>query len=137
MSFWNRIKTGLRNFMQGRHGTDDLSMATFWAGLIMLVLSYITGIALFNLLSLALYVYTIFRTFSRNNEKRTMENQMYVQKTAGFRTKVRQFINRLKNSKQYKYFHCPKCRAMLRLTRGQGQVNVTCGRCGHQFSTKA
>ena len=134
---WQNIKMRLAAFMQGRHGSDNLAMFLFFAGLACYILSLITGFGLFAFLGFALYVWSIFRMFSKNNEKRAAENRRYIELTSNWKTRYKQFMTRLKNRKEYKYFRCPKCRAMLRLTRGCGKVNVTCGRCHHEFEEKA
>lgn len=137
MTFTQKIKAALMRFMEGRHGADNLSSFTLIAGIVCMIISLITGSFLFSLLNTALYVYTIFRMFSRNNEKRIAENRKYIELTSDWKKKIRQFVTRLKNSKQYKYFRCPKCKALLRLTRGCGEVNVTCARCKNEFKQKA
>ncbi len=137
MSFWAKLKNALFTFMQGRHGADQLGMFTLIVGLILSLLASFTGIGLLSLLGLALYVWTLFRMFSRNHEARLKENQKYVALTSGASTKVRQFIKRQQNRKEYKYFRCPKCRVLLRLRRGCGEKEITCVRCGHQFKQKA
>lgn len=137
MSFWQKIKMSLARFMQGRHGADNLGMFTLITGLILSLLSSFTGSGLLSLLGMALYIWTLFRMFSRNNEKRQAENRKYIDLTSNWKTKWRQFRTRLKNSKQYKYFRCPKCKAILRLTRGCGEKDVTCPRCQTQFKKKA
>ncbi len=137
MSFWEKIKAGLSRMMQGRYGSDHLGMATLVAALVLSLLDSFLGTGLLSLLGMALYILTIYRMFSRNIEKRRAENQKYLALTGNWKTRARQFFLRLKNSKQYKYFKCPQCRAMLRLTRGSGQTRVNCPRCHHEFDQKA
>ena len=137
MSFWAKIKGFLFSFMQGRHGADQLGMFTLIAGLVFSLLASFTGIGIFSILGLGLYIWTLFRMFSRNHEARIKENQKYVALTSGWKTKTSQFIKRQKNRKEYKYFRCPKCKVLLRLKRGCGEKDITCVRCGHQFKQKA
>ena len=148
MSFWEKIKQTFRSFMNGRHGADQLSMALLWTGLLSYLLGSILGsiqgsaiwlyLALaLNLAGFAAYVYTIFRMFSRNNEKRSAENRRYLSMTEKRRTKRRQARVRFENRKKYKYFKCPGCRAWLRVPRGTGVVTVTCSRCHNSFTQKA
>lgn len=137
MSFFQKIKMSLVRFMQGRNGADNLGMFTLILGLVLSLLSSFTGSGILSLLGLALYIWTLFRMFSRNTVKRQAENRKYLDLTGNWKTKFRQFKNRLKNSKQYKYFRCPKCKAILRLTRGCGEKEVTCPRCQNQFKKKA
>lgn len=134
---WQRFKDGVRNFMIGRNGADQLSMAMLIAGIVLSLLTAITKLGIFNLLGLIVLILTIFRMFSRNLEKRRAENQKFVNFRANFGTNAKQLMNRLKNMKKYKYFKCPQCGARLRLPRKVGEVTVTCGKCKNQFKQKA
>lgn len=134
---WQKIKTGLANFMRGRHGADQFSTATLITGLVFTLLSSITGVGILSLLGFLLYIYTIFRMFSRNNAKRISENEKYLRITGNAKSETKQFFTRLKNFRKFKYFRCPECNARLRLPRKVGEVNVTCGKCRHQFKMKA
>ena len=134
---WQKFKDGVRNFMIGRNGADQLSMAMLIAGIVLSLLTAITKLAIFNLLGLIVLILTIFRMFSRNLEKRRAENQKFVNFRANFGTNAKQLMNRLKNMKKYKYFKCPQCGARLRLPRKVGEVTVTCGKCKNQFKQKA
>ncbi len=137
MSFMQRIKQSLARFMMGRHGADNLGIFTLITGLVMSILGSFTGIGLFSLLGFALYIWTLFRMFSRNNEKRAAENRKYIELTSGWKTKIRQFFRRMKNRRDYKYFKCPNCKVLLRLKRGSGEKEITCVRCGFQFKQKS
>lgn len=135
--FFSKIRNSMNQFMQGRRGTDELAMATLIMALVFSILTSLTGIALFNLLSLALYIYTIYRIFSRDVSRRAAENAKY-QKTFGdIRKKVTQFFRRLKNSKEYKYCRCPKCKILYRAKRGSGEKHIVCKQCGEEFDIKA
>ena len=134
---WQKFKDGVRNFMIGRNGADQLSMAMLIAGIVLSLLTSITKLAIFNFLGLIILVLTIFRMFSRNLEKRRAENQKFVNFRENFGTNAKQLMNRLKNMKKYKYFKCPQCGALLRLPRKVGEVTVTCGKCKNQFKQKA
>lgn len=137
MSFMQRLKETLSRFMIGRHGPDNLGMFTLIAGLVSSLLGSFTGVGLFSLIGFALYVTSIFRMFSRNNDKRIAENQKYIALTSNWKLKSAQFTKRLKNRKDYKYFKCPNCKVLLRMKRGSGEKEITCVRCGHQFKQKS
>ncbi|NLI22090.1 MAG: hypothetical protein GX418_11175 [Clostridiales bacterium] len=136
MSFWEKIKQTFRSLMAGRHGSDPLSVLLVWVGLGLYVLASVLNWGVLSLISLALYGYTIFRMFSRNEQKRADENRRYLALKSRITTGSRQARTRLKNRKQYKYFRCPNCKAWLRLPRGAGVVTVTCGRCHNSFTQK-
>lgn len=132
-----RLRNAIRVFMIGRHGSDQLSLALVITGLILYFILLFTGIPLLNVLSVILYAIAIFRMFSKNNAQRNAENQKYLDLVYKVTTSVRQFINRQKNGKQYKYFKCPQCKTRLRLPRNVGEVTVTCSKCGNKFKQKA
>ena len=137
MSFWSRIKSALTRFMQGRHGADNLSMFTLIAGLAVSLLSRFISLPILGYVGLGLYIYTLFRMLSRNQEKRIAENRKYLALSSNVKTKSLQFVRRVKNRKDYKYFKCPNCKVLLRLKRGTGDKEITCVRCQHQFHRKA
>jgi hypothetical protein len=137
MSIWEKIKVGLARFMAGRRGADELSMAMLIGGALLSLLGTVLHTPVLSLLSMAIYIFTLFRMFSRNIEKRYAENAAFLKLWSGMISGIRQFFNRLKNMKKYKYFKCPECKSRLRLPRGVGEVTVTCGKCHHAFKQKA
>lgn len=137
MTFWQKIKQGFANFMQGRYGADEFGTITLYAGIVLLLLNLFLNNAFISLIIMVLYGYSLFRMMSRNKEKRRIENQRFLAYWNPRKLKMRQAYNRFKNRKQYKYFKCPQCKAWLRLPHGAGDVNVTCGRCQNKFSHKA
>ena len=148
MSFWEKIKQSFRSFMNGRNGVDHFSMALLCTGLILYLISFILGPVqggmiwpilsmLINLAGMFCYVFSIFRIFSRNLDKRRAENRRYVTMAEKKRTERRQAKVRFQNRKQYKYFKCPGCKAWLRLPRGKGVATITCSRCHTSFTQKS
>lgn len=137
MSFLDKIKAWFQRLMAGRHGADEFSLAMLIAGIALSIIGSLTHFGLLSLLSLALYIYALFRMFSTNHEKRYAENQKYLSIVHGSSGSVRQFFVRLKNIRKYKYFKCPQCHSRLRLPRKVGEVTVTCGNCHHAFKQKA
>ncbi|MBE5793293.1 MAG: hypothetical protein E7323_01260 [Clostridiales bacterium] len=148
MSFWEKIKQTLRSFMNGRNGTDQLSVALLFGGLVCYLLSSILGSfvnrpvlallsMLFSFAGMAAYILCVYRMFSRNLDKRRAENRRYVTFMERQKKKRNQAANRFKNRKIYKYFKCPGCKAWLRLKRGSGVVTITCSRCHTSFTQKS
>ncbi len=137
MSFMQKIKEGLRRLMVGRRGPDELSLALLVLGVVLSMLSSITRIGLFYLVSLVAYGFSIYRMFSRKIEKRYAENAKFLTFWRGWRSSLKQFVNRAKNMRKYKYYKCPQCHAWLRLPRKVGEVTVTCGKCHSSFKQKA
>ena len=142
-----RIKEKLRVFMIGRHGTDQFSMDLVKFGFVVYILSFILSMIQTNttaiigtLLSwsgLFCMIYSLVRSFSRNNAKRDEENRRYLTWRDKMRTQSRQAKVRYQNRKTYKYFKCPGCKSWIRLSRGSGTVTVTCRKCQNSFTQKA
>jgi uncharacterized C2H2 Zn-finger protein len=88
-------------------------------------------------LSIALYGWALFRIFSKRSPKRATENQKFLTWWTPIGTKIRQFILRLKLRKQYKYFKCPQCGALLRMSRGAGEKDICCPKCQNKFRQKS
>ena len=126
--FFAKLRSGLRQFMTGRYGTDKLNMAILGAGLIACLLSMFIRLPLINLLltllSYALMGWAIFRSLSRNVYKRYQENSRYLN-----------FLNRFKD-KEHRYFSCPRCRQSVRVPRGKGKIAITCPKCKEKFIKK-
>ena len=135
--FWEKIKASLAGFMQGRHGGDELGMAMLIVGLVLSILQSLTGFTLFGLISMALYVWAIYRMMSRDDDKRSAENRAYQSRVSGTKKKVTQWTRRVKNSKEYKYCRCPKCKVLYRVKRGTGEKHIVCRQCKEEFDVKA
>ena len=137
------MKQKLMQFMYGRNGVDHFSRFLIYLVLALIILRLLIGGLLGGVVgtllwyaSIVLLVYAYFRIFSKNTSKRRAENAKYFQ----YRT---QLINGFKNwqerrsqSKDYCFFRCPSCKAMLRVPRGKGKVRVTCRKCGTAFERK-
>lgn len=137
MAWIEKAKQGFRRFMTGRHGPDQLSMALVWGGLVLYLVDMFMGSGIFSLLGLAAYVVAVFRILSRDQAKRSAENQKYLRLLHTAKTTVRQAATRFQNRKQYKYFKCPRCHTWIRLPRHVGSVRVTCQHCHEQFDQTA
>ncbi len=127
-------------FMYGRYGVDHLGKDTL---ILALIVSFI-GVLLnlfragwyalpFSLAGLLLMCLTIFRTLSRNINKRVLENHRYLNKTAKLRSWFQFNKTRFKDRKHYCYVKCPKCKNYSRVPKGKGRIKITCRSCKEQF----
>lgn len=125
----------LQRFLYGRYGADKLNIVLLISGL---VLSLLGSLFFWPLVFLAdaLYIYALFRAFSRNIPARQREYLAFLKVwepiAKWFRTQKLRWAQR----KDYKYFKCPHCRQQLRAPRGRGKIEVTCQRCHSIFQTK-
>lgn len=123
-----KINNGLRQFMQGRYGTDKLNSAILIAGLAACILCMFIQSAILDLiLTLVSYVlmgWAIFRMLSRNTYKRYQENRKYLR-----------LVEQLKD-REHRYYNCPRCRQPVRVPRGKGKIAITCPKCAEKFIRK-
>ena len=123
--FFQRLQLGLRNFMEGRYGTDKLNMTILCAGLAVCLVSGFFKSVQVNLIltavSYGLMIWALYRSFSRNTYKRYQENRKFLQ-----------FFDRVKD-RDHRYFDCPKCRQVVRVPRGKGKIAITCPQCKEKF----
>lgn len=125
----------LQRFLYGRYGTDKLSIAILVAGLLLSLI----GSLLFwpiTLLADALYIWALFRTFSRNIPARQKEYAAFLRFWTPAENWLRIRKQRFSQRKEYKYFKCPSCHQELRAPRGRGKIEVTCQKCHNVFRTK-
>lgn len=137
MGFFDKIRASFARFMSGRYGADQLSFAMVMTALVATVIGSITGLHILTLMADALLIVMLIRMLSKDRYRRAHENQVYLEKTMKVRRSVSEWMNRVKNSKKYHYYSCPKCKMRLRVPRGVGNITITCKGCGHKFDKKA
>ena len=137
----NKFRDALYRFMYGRNGMDQLNLVLMW---VVLILDVVTMLVQRNhaavsmvlyWLSMAGWVYVLFRMFSKNLSKRRGENQKFVN-----------WVWRMKSSragakerhadKDHKYFTCKNCKTICRVPVGKGKIIITCPKCGAQIHAK-
>ncbi|MBQ4156920.1 MAG: hypothetical protein IJD86_02090 [Clostridia bacterium] len=131
------FKNALYRFFYGRRGMDQLGFALLIASLVLSLLSSILRIGILSLVSMAAWIYALYRMLSKNISAREKENQWFLSKYTPVASSVKQARVRFKNRKIYLYYRCPNCKAWLRLPRNIGEKTVTCGKCQSTFKKKA
>jgi predicted RNA-binding Zn-ribbon protein involved in translation (DUF1610 family) len=119
--------------MRGRYGVDQLSNLMVTIGVILILASILTGYSILNTAGLIVIGLSYFRIFSRDINRRYMENQKFLKSYQPIKNKLFKLKNRTKNSKDYKYFKCPNCGQELRVPRKKGRVNIKCPKCKTSF----
>jgi len=130
------MKEKLMRFMTGRYGMDHLSRFLSYVSLALIVLNLFFRTTVLWILAIAALVWTYVRILSRNHEKRRRENERYLQMKYKLTGGVRDWIDRQKQRRDYVFFRCPDCHAMLRVPRGKGKIRITCRKCGNAFERK-
>lgn len=145
MSFKSRIA----RFLYGRYGADPLYNALFLIQLIFLFLGTLLGVlgnfytvfavisTCLYILSLVLFIWTVFRCLSRNIAARRKENQAYLRLKAKLKRLFRKNKHcRPADTDTHIFRTCPQCNVNLRLPREAGKHTVKCPRCQNRFTVK-
>ncbi|GHU82792.1 Zn-finger containing protein [Clostridia bacterium] len=131
------MRARFERFMYGRYGQDDLSRFVSIFALVLWGVSLFTGWTLLYSLALALLVVGVFRTFSRNIEKRRQENLWFL----GVKGRVSRFVvqskTRVAQRKTHRYYKCPSCKQLLRVPKGKGSISINCPKCHTTFERKS
>ena len=127
--------------MYGRNGYDAFSQFLLIAAVCLVVLSMLFSwlpplALLLQIGEYAVLIYCIWRVFSRNLYKRQQENAKYYELRQEFLRWFRGLKDRWQQRKEYKFFRCPSCHALLRVPRGKGKLQLTCRKCGNRFERK-
>ena len=130
------LKEKFLRFMAGRYGSDQFSRFLSFLALALIVLNLFLRSGILWLLGIAALVLVYLRMFSKNFEKRRRENARYLQLKYKLPGGVRNWMDRQKQRRDYAFFRCPSCHAMLRVPRGKGKIRVTCRKCGNAFERK-
>ena len=130
-----RVSDGIRRFMFGRYGLDQLNVVLMVASVALCLISFLFSrinavwtVALsfvLNLLSYVLLFWYILRAFSRNIEKRNQENRRFL----AFRSRL--------TDRQNRYYRCPNCKQTVRVPRGRGKICIKCPKCSEKFVRKS
>ena len=122
--------------MYGRYGSDQLSMFLLVTYFVLYLISMIIGSNILYYLSAILAIFGIYRTFSRNIERRRQENAKFL-KLAGPSLQWWKMQKTIRKDKSHRYFRCPTCHQYLRVPKGKGKISITCRSCGVTFEEKS
>lgn len=123
----------LASFMQGRYGNDKLNIFLLVLTAILYVVNLFTQSTITFLIMLIPIGFYIFRSMSKNINKRLYENNQFIKAY----TVVLNFFKRqwfkLRDFKTHRYVKCPYCKSQLRLKKRTGTQNIHCPRCNEDF----
>jgi hypothetical protein len=131
-----KFRDKLIAFMYGRYGgRDALGKTLMGAYLVLLFVGALLGEEkawrLCSTVAMALFVWYIFRAFSKNIYARQRENTVFLK----WRGKIILPFKMLFDTK-HAYRKCPYCNATLRLPKRKGRHTVCCPKCRRDFEVK-
>ena len=123
-------------WMYGRYGNDELGRFLLLAAIVLAVLSYLPYLQVLSLLALAVLAWSNFRCFSKNIPRRRAELDRFLRVKNKWKTALSLRRRMWRERKTHRYVKCKHCRAVLRVPRGRGKVQVGCPRCKGDTSVK-
>lgn len=137
-NWFQKIKYSIARMMYGRYGNDELNFVLLISALILSVMGGIP-VPFFwicSIVSILLLILALCRTFSKNIFKRRRELERYLAIKNKPRNAWKLHKNKKRDKKTHVYFKCPKCKAVLRVPRGKGEIIVTCPRCQERIEKR-
>ena len=124
--------------MQGRYGSDQFARFTMGLALVLVILTlfvsrYSSVGFLLDFLGMLCIVYTYYRIFSRDIQKRYEENRKYLEMTAKLRNRFNKEKNLMRQRKNHHIYSCPGCGQKIRIPRGKGRIEIECPKCHTRF----
>lgn len=128
--------------MQGRYGVDQYARFTMGVALVLIILAiFVRGGspagAVLDTAGLLVIVYTYYRIFSRDIQRRYAENQKYLNVTGKVRMRFSREKNIMEQRKTYHIYTCPGCRQKIRIPKGKGKIEIDCPKCHTKFVKKS
>ncbi len=118
--------------MDGRNGNDELNRFLNMITIVMLLISMFFGVRILFYAAVVLLIFTFYRSFSRNLDRREEENDRFLD----FKDSIARKADGRKRKTQdrtHRYFRCPNCHKSLRVPRGKGKISIHCPQCGTDF----
>lgn len=126
----------LRKFMYGRYGVDQFSMFLMVLSIVLSIVFRLVGINYLYFINSLILVYVLYRTFSKDTNKRYRENYKFITAVKPVTSLYRKLVRRFNDRKEYKYFTCVQCKQELRLPKGKGKIQVTCPKCKSKYTKR-
>ena len=130
------LRERIARFMAYRYGIDRLYYVLIVICFALTFINLFLRSYIISSIETILFVFAIYRVFSKNIYKRQRENE-WLNKVID---KFKKFINlqkcKYRDRKTHVYRKCPSCRNNLRLPRSKGKHTVSCPCCKHKFDVR-
>lgn len=123
------MRERFNKFMAGRYGIDRFTNFLVISSLILMIISRLIRLAIFQFIGLGMILFGYYRVFSKKIKDRQEENEVYLYRLGKIKSKFRKSKNKIKGLKDYKYFKCDNCKQEIRVPRKKGRVKITCPKC--------
>ncbi len=129
-----KFRENVVRFMGGRYGSDQLNITALGVCMALLLVNTFVRSAVLYLLVLAVMIWSVYRTMSRNIGKRRSENEKFLGMVNKCRSTLHLWKRRFADRRTHVYRTCPSCGRTLRLPRQKGEHTVCCPCCHSDFT---
>ena len=122
----------LARFLQGRYGNDQLNIALLILSVLISIVMRFTPVWYLGYFCYIPLGLSVWRMLSRNLQARRKENEQFLKLLHPFQSRVG-FVKTKVKDPAHLYYKCPSCKAVLRVPKGRGKIQIICTRCKHEF----
>ena len=123
------MRQKFQQFMMGRYGVDSFSKFMLGVALGLVVLDIFIDSRFLTSWFYVLVIYSYYRMFSKNYQKRYQENMKFLQIKNKITAKFKSEKDLMKQRKTHHIYKCPTCSQKIRIPRGKGRICITCPKC--------
>ena len=124
-NFLQRLAYKMQQFMYGRYGMDELGRFLNIAAIVVLIISILPGLRFLYYIAFILMIFVLYRCYSKNISKRAKERQKFLS-----------IKNMWYTRKTHRYFKCKSCKAVLKVPKHKGKIEITCPKCRKKIIKK-
>lgn len=136
-NFFDRLSYKFSEMMYGRYGTDDFNRFLLLVAIVLIVLEFFLNSAILSVVTFAILVYAMWRSFSKNIAARSEENRKFEEISKAPKTQLSLWSKQWKNRKTTLYFKCKGCGQVLSVPKGKGTLRVVCPKCKTETRKKS
>ncbi len=124
-----KLTIKLQQFMVGRYGNDKFSFFLTIIGVIFGFLGNFRSLRFLYFIGLALIIYSLWRSLSKNYEARRKELNWFLRVSEKPTAELKMIKNQIRDRKTHRYFKCKSCKTVLRVPKNRGKIEITCPKC--------
>jgi len=136
--FFQNLGYKISVFMQGRYGRDKLYNVLSITAVIFIILSFFPPLRFFIYIALAILIWSLYRTLSKNISARRRELEAFERVGHAITGKFSILRKKWKYRDTHIYVKCPHCKTYIRLRKPpKGKtIRINCPRCKNTFEKR-
>ena len=135
-NFLQKLRDTMYRLSYGRYGADALSKFLLWGGIGFWGVYIFTRIRFLYSIAVLMWVFNIFRCYSKNFAQRRKELDAYLFYKNKFDSKTAIYKRMWREKDTHRFFKCPTCKTVVRLPKGKGKIEISCPKCKTKFVKK-